>query len=344
MTERIDRLVAAKEAIPAALLAFDLDDLDDLRARAADPGRADCVRAIEILAQVVPVEALAPAAAVLAAGDPGRAAAALDAIVPADEAAIPLALAAAVAQDEVVARAAWLTLQQVGRSAALPALATAALATVPDAQPQAAFAQSVIACRAGLTGYELADPTPDRILDLAPGEDARVIEISPATDPDFAILSGMFTPQTYLLALTQAATKTMTCAGVDMLLALDSNVLLAGPSTLLQGPSLLAIVGVLDPFHVTCSVGLLVFTRPDGAGGIRVTVHDPGGTVIYAGAGATSGDAITLEVRTVASPGAATVAIKGVLTSAGLEITDARSATRVSPLTPKTEPSTDLDG
>lgn len=137
----------------------------------------------------------------------------------------------------------------------------------------------------------------------------------------------MFTPQTYLLALTQAATKTMTCAGVDMLLALDSNVLLAGPSTLLQGPSLLAIVGVLDPFHVTCSVGLLVFTRPDGAGGIRVTVHDPGGTVIYAGAGATSGDAITLEVRTVASPGAATVAIKGVLTSAGLEMTDAKSAT-----------------
>lgn len=342
MTDRIDTLVEAKEGVDRTQFPLDDADLDDLRARASDPSRPDCVRAIEILAPVGPADAIAAAAPVLGSGDAGRAAAVLDAIVPADEAATLLALGAAVAPDEVVARAAWITLQQVGRSDGLPDLATAAQATVAGAQDQAAFAQSVLACRAGITGHELPDPDPGLLLELDRNGEVSGIEFSPTSDEGFALLDGLSSPQRYLLTPDQSATQAFTCGGVDMLLAVDAEVRDQVPDTLLQSPALLALVAVLDPFHTTCSVGLLVFTRPDGAGGIRVTVHDPGGALLYAGAGSVSDGSVLLGVQSVAAPGAVPVAISGTLTTSGFELTEALSAAHVAPDAPKID--ADVDG
>ena len=343
MTERIDALVEAKEGMDQELFAFDGDDLDDLRARASDPSRPDCVRAIEILAPVIAADALAAAAPLLASGDPGLAAAVLDAIVPADEQATPLALVAAVAPDEVVSRAAWVTLQQVARSTALAALATAAEATVLDAQRQAAFAQSVVACRAGIAGHEISDPDPSLLLELDRDGDVRGIETSAASDADFALLAGLSSPQRYLLTPDQSATTALTCGGIDMLVAVDAEVRDHVPDTLLQSPALLALVAVIDPFHRTCSVGLLVFTRPDGAGGVRVTVHDPGGELVYAGIGSVSDGAVLLSAQSIAAPGAVPVVISAALTTAGLELTEALWAAQVAPNTPKIAADVDVD-
>lgn len=343
MTELVDTLVASKEGMDPALFSFDGDDLDDLRARASDTSRADCIRAIEILAPVIPTDALAAAAPLVAGGDPGRAAAALAAIVPADEEAIPLALAAAVSRDEVVARAAWLTLQQVGRSAGLDALALAAATSVPDVQSQATFAQSVVACRAGVAGHEVPDPDAGSLLELDRAGEVSFIEASPCSDADFARLTDLSTPQRYLLTPDQSATTLLICNGVDMLLAVDAEVRDALPDTLLQAPAMLGLVGILDPFHATCSVSLLIFTRPDGAGGLRVSVHDPGGDVLYAGVGSLSDGTVQLSVQSVALPGAVPVAISGTLTTAGLVLTEALSAAQVAPSAPKLEATIDAD-
>lgn len=344
MTQRIDGLVAAKEGIDQSQLGFDGDDLDDLRARVFDPTRPDCVRAIEILAPVSPAEALQAAAQIVAGGSDGnQAAAALDAIVPADEAAVPLALAVCVSLDPVIARAAWLTLQQVARSANLPALAVAAQQTVFEAQGQAGFAQSVIAYRAGVAGLEIADPDPVSLLEFDRAGAMLFVESAAVSDADFGLLSGLSTARRYLPTAQASATTMVTCAGVDMLLALDADVRDALPDTLLQGPSLLALVGELDPFHHTCSVSLLVLTRPDGAGGVRVTVHDPGGEIVYAGGGSISDGAVFLAVQSVARPGAVPVALSATATSAGLVLTEAFSGAQVSPATPKLDAGIDLD-
>ena len=335
MTERVDALVAAKEGMDQSLFAFGGDDLDDLRARAADPARPDCVQAIEILAPVIPEAAVAAAGAVLALGDSALAVAVLDAIVAADQEALPLALGATAAPEAVVARAAWITLQQVARSASLETLAAAAQVTPPEAQEQAAFAQSVVACRAGVGGRELADPDPSLLLELDRFGDVLPIETSGIADADFGLLTALSSPQRYLLTPDPSAALAMTCGGVDLLLVVEAEVRPQIPDTLLQAPALLALVAVLDPFHMTSSVSLLVFTRPDGAGGVRVTVHDPGGEVIYAGAGTVSDGAVFLSVQTVAGPGAVPVVVSGTLTTEGLELAEALSAVQVAPFSAK---------
>jgi len=343
MTERVDGLVAAKEGMDQDQFAFDGDDLDDLRARAADPSRADCVRAIEILAPVVASDALGAAAPLVQSSDSHVAAAALSAVVPAGEDAVPLLLEGATAPDPLIALAAWRALQQAAHSSALESLAGAAQQTVAEAQEQAAFAQAVIAYRAGVAGFELPDPDPSLLLELDRSGDVLAIETSAVRDGDFALLAGLSSSERYLLSAEASATTTLTCAGRDMLLALDSEVRDQVPDTLLQSPSLLALVGLLDPFHSTCGVGLLILTRPDGAGGVRVTVHDTGHQLIYAGGGSVADGAVFLTVQAVARAGAFPVALSATVTGAGLELTEALSAAQVPEGTPKLNAQVDVD-
>lgn len=343
MTDRVDRLVASKEGMDLEQFAFDGDDLDDLHARAADASRPDCLRAIEILAPVIAADAIDAATPLVRGGDPRLAAAALAALAPAGEEAVPFLLEGAVSSDPAVALAAWLALQQAAHSSALDSLATAAQQTVAEAQQQATFAQAIVAYRAGLPGFEIPDPDPGLLLELDRGGDVRTIEASTVSDSDFALLSGRSSSERYLLTEQASATTTLTCAGRDLLLAVDAEVRDQAPDVLLQAPAMLALVGLLDPFRNTCGVALLVLTRPDGAGGVRVTVHDPGGEIAYAGGGTVADGAVSIAVQAVARPGAVAVALSGTLTTAGLELTEALSAAQVADAAPKLEAEVDGD-
>ncbi|WP_406002885.1 hypothetical protein [Streptomyces sp. NBC_00829] len=290
MTDRIDQLLASKDgADPSLLAALDADDLADALGRALAADDEHRVRALGILGLIdpSPLGALAQAVGqVLAepAPDAFTVAAALDRAAVMGRDAVPLAQAAALSDEPVIALAAWRTLQQVALSDSLDVLAQMAPPAGDVVGDQAAFALSVIAYRAGRTGFELTAPDDTGIVAIpADEEEVFFISSSAPTEEDFTLLSRVTAGELYMVRPEREGMLAIECGDERMLLCIDSDIQMGMPDTFLQGPSLAGVVTTLAPLGTDYSVRYLVLTWPDGTGGFHVMLCQPDGVQVYYG-------------------------------------------------------------
>ncbi|MEU5262933.1 hypothetical protein [Amycolatopsis sp. NPDC021455] len=321
LPQLIDELLAAKDGFGQERLR-ELDEADRAEAlrRALDPADPDRIRTIGLLAALAATDPDtrpplgAAIGSVLATGDadPFDVAAAICLATPLGTDATALIQGAASAGDPVVALAAWRTLGQVATSDVLDELAQVAPPPGDVVGDQAAFTLSVIAYRAGLTGFELPVLDDTDIIAIADGAETRSITRSDTTDADFELLSNSSIGDLYLLTPAREATTTVDCGDDHLLVCLDPDVLAAVPETLLQAPALAGVVAVLDPSGTGFSVRYLILTQPDGGDGVHVTLYQPDGRPVFTGhpdGGEIDGGRISIPLFAVDRPGVAPISL-----------------------------------
>ncbi|MFJ8085694.1 hypothetical protein ACIQ6Y_34595 [Streptomyces sp. NPDC096205] len=330
MTDRIDQLLASKDgADPALLAALDADDLADALGRALAPDDEHRVRALGILALIdpSPLGALAQAVGQVLAEpepDPFTLAAALDRASALGRDAVPLVQAAAASGEPIVALAAWRTLEQVATSEFLDVLTQMAPPAGDVVGDQAAFALSVIAYRAGFSGFELTPADDTRIVAI-PADENEVffIDTSPPTEDDFALLSRMPAGELYLVRPEREGMLAIECGDERLLLCIDSDIQMGMPDTFLQGPSLAGVVTALAPLGTDYSVRYLVLTWPDGTGGFHVMLCQPDGVQAYYGhadSDEISDGTATFGLFTVDRPGACPISLTPSVSTSGVTL------------------------
>jgi hypothetical protein len=325
---------------PAVIDALGPDDVAALAGRALDPADPHRASALQILALVDPAGALAAAGQVVAEGvSSALMATAIRAAGAAEEAAVPLVMALAASPDDAVALAAWVTLAQIAGSDALPALQLVAAQTSGVVGEQAAFTLSVIAYRAGLTGFEV--PVPAATLDVDIMLPLLSVNSGPVDDDDFALLTRMPRAERYKVGLDRDHITTIDCNGAHMLLATDADFVGALVDVLLPSPSLAGIVLLRDEARTSYSLRYLVLTWPDDAGGLLVSLHQPSGTQVYFSRAELSNSTVTMTLRTVEHPGAVPVQITTAIVGTSISFTEAFSSELVAFSTPKLEPDID---
>jgi hypothetical protein len=341
MTARVDDILGSVDGFdPAVLDTLDSDDLADILSRAAQPGGGSSARALELLARADPGNALALAAQFLEAGlDPFPLVGVIEAAGIAGPAATPLALAAVASDASEIALAGWLTLQRTASEADLEVLGELAQQAAEDVVEHAQFSTSVIAYKAGRSGFELAI---GELLEIGPDAPTMVIETGPTSEDDFKQFFRMSDAEMYGLSLSSETMTTIDCGDAHMLLGFNADVLFDLPGSVEQGPALVGLIAVQDALGGGFAVCDLVFTWPDEIGNLNVAVHTPRGTQEYAGTGGTVvDDVVNLDLRSVARPGAVPVEVSITAQSQGVEFTQAVSSAEVSELTPV--PPLDLD-
>ncbi|MBP0455119.1 hypothetical protein J5Y04_37225 [Kitasatospora sp. RG8] len=327
MTENIDQLLGTVDGLDPALLTS-LDDADrgDLLSRALSADDPDRPRAMALLARADPSPDGPLAQAVQQAvtdADPFVAAAGLSLAACLGNGAVPVVQGAASSADPVTALTAWGTLQQIARSDVLDDLRQLAPPPGDAVGDQAAFALSVIASRAGLTGFELTPPDETAIRAIDPGaQPLSPITASAPTDDDFALLRTLTEGELYLMSPAQRASLAIDC-GEHLLLCIDPDIQDGLPDTLLQAPALAGLVAVRDQTETSYSVRHLVLTQPDGAGSIHVLLCDPGGAQAFYGpnrAVQIADGTVTFPLFAVDGPGVGPIALTVTASTAGVSL------------------------
>lgn len=296
MTEAIEEMIGAIEGYePALLAALDENDKRDAFDRAVDPGNPDAARALAILARADPgAENFLAIAVGQIIADISTSTEAMVTALSLAPAAGPtifpiLAAVAGAAQDPLIALAAWRSLQQVakGEEQELQELQAIAPPRGDAVGEQAAFAISLIACRAGSFNFEPPVPGEEEFLAIERDEQPLFpIAQSAATDADIELLEQLPSGERYLVRPMRSSVSVITCGenGENQtVLCLDDDVQESSPSTLVQAP---AMPGLLLHKHregLGLSVRYLPITWPDGEGGFHLAVYEPDGLQVYYG-------------------------------------------------------------
>jgi hypothetical protein len=333
--QRVDDLICSLDGYdPILVQNLDGDDLAYAAARAADPGDPGQAQALAILARVDPATAVQAVQQALVEGaEVGLVPGAITAIAPSGPLALPVAATAASSADPGVALAAWATLQQVADGSQMGVMELLSQQAPALVAEQAAFAQSVVAYREGLLGFELPVPDASALLDMDPDADGAVIQSGPAGGEDFDRLMHLSSAELYMLTLSVETTLAIDCAGEHMLLAMDVQVLGGAPTRFLDAPALAGLIAQLDPLADCYSVHGLAFTWPDGLGGFHVAVHEPNGEQAYFGTGGGQ-EVAEVSLRSVLRPGAVPIDVSLVAAPEGVQLTQAFSSLEIAASAP----------
>ncbi len=118
----------------------------------------------------------------------------------------------------------------------------------------------------------------------------------------------------------------------------------AGRAGVLGRPSVLGVVVTASPEHASFSVSLVVLSRPDGQGALRVVAARLTGERLYSGHGEALSDAVlNVEVAAVRRPGIAPGTIRALVSDQGVEVFGRMGRTAVDPpRVPYRRPEADL--
>jgi hypothetical protein len=326
VTERIEQLLAIKDGVDFALLdALDEADRADALGRVLDPDDPNRVGAMAILAHNDPEGALSEALGqVIQEGqlDIAAAAAAVTVAGRLGPNAIPVVMGAAAAQPPpIVALAAWRTLAEIGRAEFLDALQQIAPPPGDVVGDQAAFALSVIAYRAGISGFELNAPDETRIRVIPDVETLFSINQSEPSESDFELLRRVPRNELYGVEPTREGAIAIDCGDDHMLLSLDSDVQFDIPNTLLAAPALAGVIAILDSLGSSYSTRYLILTWPDGVDGFHVALHQPDGAQAYYGhpnGEEIAGSEVSFGLFALDLPGLTTISLRPVVSPSGV--------------------------
>jgi HEAT repeat protein len=198
-------------------------------------------------------------------------------------------------------------LARVGGEDALPALSDLA-GSDQNLAAHAAFAQSVVAYRAGIAGYELpveSEPLPAQ--DDAPA--SQTLETY-ETIPDGSHLLG----DTYGLIVGPSVAG-LRCGGRQLAVAIDLTAL----ARLLTTPTLAALIASKAESDGSPHTSMLVLCSPAGYNTARVAIHRTSGTPVFTGSAQVSGMSVSFQLTAFRAPGARRTTITGTISSGVLE-------------------------
>jgi hypothetical protein len=214
-------------------------------------------------------------------------------------------------------------LARVGEEDALPALASLARSN-PNLATHAAFAQSVIAHRVGIGGYEPASAA-ESLLTPAPNS-ARAWHALEPNDPP---LNGSALPDDIYGLIVGPGVASLRCGDRRLAIAIDLTAL----ARLLTTPTIAALVATRagDALHTS----MLVLCWPANDNVAHVAVHRPNGTHAFAGTARVTGATVSFHLTAVRSPGARPTTITGTVASGILNELTIRSGPPLPPQTPE---------
>lgn len=202
-------------------------------------------------------------------------------------------------------------LARVGSEASLRRLADAVQAMDPAVREHAQFAQSVIAYRAGMAGFELpvvdaaqrlpAPPVADtsaRMVAARPEDALRVVEQTAA--------------DSYGVAGDTDGVAMIQCGRRNLAAVIDAP-LRAAPADRLARPQIAGYVAVQAETDGSFATGLLILTWPNDAGGAHVSLNRLSGRAMYVGEAKLDGDTLRFHLDAVRAPGATETTVSGTL-------------------------------
>lgn len=334
MTQAIDELLNLIDG-PAPSLPSSLDEADiaDALARATDTGDPARERALAILARFSPGAAGVLAAAVeqILASEPTESAAAINALALSPGVGpdvVPQLLAATTgAADPVAGVVGWRALQQVATGEQFDEVQAGAPPADDMVGAQAQFALSVIACRAGLSGFEPSVPDVSELLALDEGGERPLASIqqSEASVEDLERVEGLTPGELYLVAPAAETLSAVDCGGVPLLLCGDSATQGSWPGALVAAPALPAVVLLSNPESGACAVRQLAITWPDGEGGFHLSLFLPDGSRTHYGHAASAdvgeSEASVAALSALERPGASALSTGLAIGSGGATLT-----------------------
>jgi hypothetical protein len=198
------------------------------------------------------------------------------------------------------------------------------------ARRQLALAKTLIAFRDGLPASALEDapPNPRR---PASNEPTRPVAIEVLSAERTASDLTRFQGSDFGLRFSERAYR-VRCGRKEWTLFINADVgSLAAADRLRSRPWLAGLLARWLPPDEASATQLVLLTRPDGAG-VRLDVVRTDGEIIYTGTAQAAGPGLTFEVADVERPQTAPTSVIGVVSEAGVQLSEARVAqTRVAP-------------
>lgn len=215
-------------------------------------------------------------------------------------------------------------LARVGEEEVLPVLSDLARSD-PSFAVHACFAQSVIAHREGVSGYE---PATAEELPLAPApHGARPINILETHEaiPDASHLPA----DTYGL-IVGPGVASLRCGGRRLAVAIDLTAL----AQLLTTPTIAGLVATAEATG-SLHTAMLVLCWPATDNTAHLALHRPHGTPVFAGSAKVTGTSVSFHLTAVQTPGARHATLAGTIVSGILEELNLTPGPPLPPQTPE---------
>lgn len=224
-------------------------------------------------------------------------------------------------------------LARVGSETSLRRLADLVQAMDPAVREHAQFAQAVIACRAGMAGFEL--PLIDAALRLgAPAHADTSARMADARPEDALRVVEQTRADSYGVAGDTEGVAMVECGRRKLAVVLDAP-LRSAPADRLARPTVAGLVALQAEADASFATALLILAWPNDAGGVHVSLNRLSGRAMYVGEAKIDGEALRFQLEAVRAPGATETTVAGTLVGgrlADMQVATGQTLERLRPV------------
>lgn len=203
---------------------------------------------------------------------------------------------------------------------------------VRDRQPAvsqlAAFSRSVIAYRAGLTGYEVPAPAAEDLLELD-REHAAQIMVGRASAHEIRATLADLRHDDFGVALSNSVGLRIECGLTRLFMTVSDDFVRRGLDGILRRPMVPALVAQRAPSDGSYSIRMILLAGPDGDGKFHVALHRTDGYPVMFGGGVADDEGARFELRSVRGRGSFAAVVRGRLHGSEIVFTEAASSRRL---------------
>jgi HEAT repeats len=212
-------------------------------------------------------------------------------------------------------------LARVGRAASLEALSAVLEPGDPDLAEHARFAQSVVAYRSGVTGYEMPVVPEAERLPAPAAEPIPALAVSAQSD-----IAQRFTDEVgsdgYGVSLDGRSTL-LGCERREFVVGVDASLRgdLAGA---LSRPMIAGVIGLRAESDGSIHTSMLIMSTPAAASRVHLSVNRVTGRGMYFGTGEIDGEQVRFSLDALPAPGARETTVRGRLVDGLLQDVEVR--------------------
>jgi hypothetical protein len=200
-------------------------------------------------------------------------------------------------------------LARVGGTASLRRLSDMVAGMEPSVREQARFAQSVIAYRSGIGGFEL--PVPDDQSRLPAGATGHAAPAAALARPEDGLrLIEQTRGDSFGVVGAPDRVTRVQCGRRSLAVVLHETLARAIAEALVR-PSIAGLVTLQAESDGSYATALLILSWPKDEYGVHISVNRPSGQTMYFGEGMLEGEAMRFTLNAVRAPGATATTVTG---------------------------------
>jgi hypothetical protein len=212
-------------------------------------------------------------------------------------------------------------LARVGSAASLEALSSALEQGDPNLAEHARFAQSVVAYRSGITGYEMpVIPEAERLPALAAEPVAALVV--PAQSEIAQLFIDEVGSDGYGVAIDGRVTL-LGCERREFVVGIDVS-LRGNPVDALSQPTIAGVIGLRAESDGSIHTSMLIMSTPAAASRVHISVNRVTGRGMYFGTGEVEGEQVRFSLDALPAPGALETTVRGRLVDGLLQDVEVR--------------------